>query len=245
MKKVKILAAGMVVAGLLAGCGNMGNAPVDGGDRAGIPRESSAELTEGSSAVLAESRTEISGAEDSSEDTAATAEIELQEEERAFFTDFIQEKENYGFLLSEYDIPGDVNLFEVLYSGAGFGEGIPEEDIPLYLEKTQEEEIYTDCVKMSRQDIDDFLKRKLGLGLDEMNHSLDVVYLKETDAYYIQAGDTNYLPFMCTGGTVQGDTYTLHFAPAADWAETAGERETVLVKTDDGYRFISNHILAQ
>lgn len=172
-------------------------------------------------------------------------ETELTEEEQTFFTDYIQDKENYGFLLSEYDAPEDVNLFEVLYSGAGFGEEIPEEDKALYLNKVQQDEIYTDCLKMSRQDIDDFLRRKLGLGLADMTDPLDMVYLEETDAYYNQAGDTNYLPFACTGGTRQGDIYTLRFTPAADWAMGAGDREAVLVKTEDSCRFVSNHILAQ
>lgn len=242
MNRVKMIAIGMIVAGLLSGCGNVGNVPGDGSDWAAEESGALQETVAESSAKPSAGSSEASSVElsvGSSEETSR----ELSEEEREFFTDFIQEMGNYGFLLSEYEIPGDVNLSEVLYSGAGFGVGIPEEDIPLYLEKTQEEEIYTDCVKMSRQDIDDFLKGKTGLGLDEMNHSPDMVYLKETDAYYNQAGDTNYLPFACTGGTTQGYTYRLHFTPAADWAEGEGDRETVLIKTDGGYLFLSNHIL--
>lgn len=255
MKIVKSLAAGMIVMCVLSGCGNVGGAPTgDGGqtvEESSMPQESSVnDPTESSSAepadeTPAESLTESSPEENSSEDAAAD-ETELTEEEQTFFTDYIQDKENYGFLLSEYDAPEDVNLFEVLYSGAGFGEWIPEEDRALYLNKVQQDEIYTDCQKMSRQDIDDFLQRKLGLGLADMTVPLEMVYLEETDAYYNEAGDTNYIPFACTGGTRQGDTYTLRFTPAADWAMgSGGDRETVLVKTEDGYRFVSNRILAQ
>ncbi|MDE5747302.1 MAG: hypothetical protein K2I21_06970, partial [Acetatifactor sp.] len=131
----------------------------------------------------------------------------------------------------------------VLYGGAGFGEEIPEEDIPLYLAQTQQEEVYTDCTKMTRQDIEDFLQRKLGVGLEDMSRPLEMVYVDQTDAYYHQAGDTNYVPFACTGGTRQGDTYTLHFTPAADWFTGFGDCETVLIKTGDDYRFISNRAL--
>lgn len=261
MKIVKSLAAGMIVMCVLSGCGNVGDAPTgDGGqtvEESSMPQESSVNDPTESSAVSskessadpadetpAESLTESSPEENSSEDVAAE-ETELTEEEQTFFTDYIQNKENYGFLLSEYDAPEDVNLFEVLYSGAGFGEEIPEEDKAFYLNKVQQDEIYTDCLKMSRQDIDDFLRRKLGLGLADMTDPLDMVYLEETDAYYNQAGDTNYLPFACTGGIRQGDTYTLRFTPAADWAMGAGDRETVLVKTEDSCRFVSNHILVQ
>lgn len=219
MRRVNIFATGMTVMCLLAGCGNVGGTPAESSDETVV--------------------------ENSSEDAAAIFETDLSEEEQTFFTAFIQEKENYGFLLSEYDAPQDVMIWEVLYSGAGFGEGIPEEDKALYLEKTQQEEIYTDCLKMTRQDIDSFLQRKLGVGLDEMSNPLEMVYLEETDAYYNQAGDTNYVPFACTGGTRQGDTYTLHFTPAADWPEGEPDRETILLKTGDGYRFVSNHILTK
>ena len=177
------------------------------------------------------------------EPSAETA--ELSNDEKQFFTDFIQEIENYGFLLSDYEVPRNVNIGEVLYGGAGFGVGIPDEDIPIYLEAAGQEELYTDCLKMTRQDIEEFLQRKLGIGLEDMSSPLDMVYVAGTDSYYNQAGDTNYAPFSCTGGTREGDTYMLHFAPAADWVEGLGDRETVLVKTEGGYRFLSNHTVTE
>lgn len=219
MKRKQFFAMGMVMICILGGCGNVGGPE-------GAPEDSSVE-----------SEQSIPG------DTEPEQSVELSEDEKTFFTDFIQERENYGFLLSEYDVPEDVNLGELLYGGAGFGEGIPEEDIPLYLAQTQQEEVYTDCTKMTRQDIENFLQRKLGVGLEDMSRPLEMVYVAQTDAYYNEAGDTNYVPFACTGGTRQGDTYTLHFTPAADWFTGFGDCETVLVKTGDDYRFISNRAL--
>lgn len=219
MKRRQFFAMGMIMVCILGGCGNVGGPE-------GAPEDSSVE-----------SEQSIPG------DTELESSVELSEDEKAFFTDFIQELENYGFLLSEYSAPEDVNLGEVLYGGAGFGEGIPEEDISLYLALTQQEEVYTDCTKMTRQDIEDFLQRKLGVGLEDMSRPLEMVYVAQTDAYYNEAGDTNYVPFACTGGTRQGDTYTLHFTPVADWFTGFGDCETVLVKTGDDYRFISNHAL--
>ncbi|MDE7222929.1 MAG: hypothetical protein K2O34_03995 [Acetatifactor sp.] len=224
---------GMIMVCLLSGCGNTGDAAADGNteetaeDRStetGQPSESSGEAP--------------------AEEVPPAEAAELSEEEKQFFTDFIQANENYGFLLSDYDVPEDVNIVEVLYSGAGFGEWIPEEDIPLYLEAAQQEALQTDCMKLTRQGIEELLQRKLGIGLEDMSGPLDMLYLAETDSYYNEAGDTNYAPFACTGGIREGETYRLHFAPAADWLEGYGDRETVLVKTEDGYRFLSNHILA-
>ncbi|MBD5530443.1 MAG: hypothetical protein HDR02_18855 [Lachnospiraceae bacterium] len=245
MKRRQFFAMGMIMVCILGGCGNVGGsegAPEDSNveSEQSIPGDTEPEQSVENST---ESSVESSDGSTAEETLVAESSVELSEDEKTFFTDFIQERENYGFLLSEYDAPEDVNLGEVLYGGAGFGEGIPEEDIPLYLAQTQQEEVYTDCTKMTRQDIEDFLQRKLGVGLEDMSRPLEMVYVDQTDAYYNQAGDTNYAPFACTGGTRQGDTYTLHFTPAADWFTGYGDCETVLVKTGDDYRFISNRVL--
>lgn len=251
MKKREVFAVGMAVLCLLSGCGNDGGAPVDGAQRTTAeqleapgtePRQSAEDSTEprqsAESGGLPGEQPGGGGAETSPENA------ELSQEEKDFFTDFIQQSENYGFLLSDYDAPQDVNVREVLYGGAGFGQWIPQEDIPLYLEAVGDEGLYTDCVKMTRQDIETFLQGKLGLGLEDMSSPLDMMYLEATDSYYNQAGDTNYAPFSCVEGTRQGDTYTLRFTPAADWLTGFGDRETMLVKTQDGYRFVSNRTLA-
>lgn len=234
MKGKKCFVAGMVMACLLSGCGNIEDFTADGNTE-GTTEEYSTET----------GQQPESSAEGSAEEEPSAEAAELSEEEKQFFTDFIQERENYGFLLSDYDVPQDVNISEVLYSGAGFGECIPEEDVPLYLEAAQQEMIETDCLKLTRQGIEELLQRKLGIGLEDMSSPLDMLYLAETDSYYHQAGDTNYAPFACTGGIREGDTYKLHFTPAADWLEGFGDRETVLVKTEDGYSFLSNHTVAE
>lgn len=230
MKRKKLLVMGMIMVCLLSGCNT-----ADSGAASG---------TEGRPEDSAPGSGEDSGASDNLSENPGEA-MALSEEETQFFTEFIQENENYGFLLSDYSVPQDVNIREVFYSGAGFGAAIPKEDIPLYLEAVSEEELYTDCLKMTRQDIEAFLQRKLGIGLEAVSRPLDMVYLAETDSYYNQAGDTNYVPFSCTGGTRVGDTYTLYFTPAMDWIDWEGERETVVLKTEEGYRFLSNHILTE
>lgn len=168
--------------------------------------------------------------------------IVLSEEEKSFFTEFIRKHENYGFLLSEYDRPEDVDLDMVLYGGAGFGEQIPEEEIPLYLAKTKQTAIETDCIKLPKQSVEEFVQRKLGIGLNGLAIAFNWTYIEESDSYYHEAGDTNYASFSCSGGFRQNDTYTISFTPEDDWGSLLYECETVLVKTEDGYRFVSNHI---
>lgn len=247
MKRKKLLAMGMFLMLVLGGCGNPGGpdeSVTDGmSQESSLGTEQSVENSVPSEQSQEDDREPEQPVESSVEPTEEAA--ELTDDEKQFFTDFIQEKENYGFLLSDYDVPRDVNIGEVFYGGAGFGEEIPEEDIPIYLEAVGEEELYLDCVKMTRPDIEEFLQRKLGLGLEDMSSPLDMVYVAETDSYYNQAGDTNYAPFSCTGGTREGDTYRLHFTPAADWLEGFGDRETILVKTENDYRFLSNHTVTE
>lgn len=260
MKRRKLLAVGVIMVCMFSGCGNISGGPAGGGTDVEESSTQSEQPQEGGAGTgqLQESGAESGRPEESSAESSAEASAEsqpekepsadaaeLSDDEKQFFTDFIQEMENYGFLLSDYDTPRDVNIGEVFYGGAGFGEGIPDEDIPLYLEATGTEEIYTDCLKLPRQGVEDLVLRKLGVGLEDMGSPLEMVYIAETDSYYNQAGDTNYAPFACISGIRQGDTYTLRFTPAVDWLEGFGDRETVLVKTEDGYRFLSNHTVGE
>lgn len=257
MKRKKLFAMGMIMVCILSGCGNNGGGSANGSTE-GMAEEnipiSIEDGTDSPEESVQGSIAEPEKPEESTEEPAGGAAepegpaeewIALSDDERLLFTEFIQERENYGFLLSDYAVPGDINLSEVLYSGAGFGEQLPEEDTPLYLEAVQQEFVETDCLKFTRQSIEEFLHRKLGIGMEDLNMPFEWMYLSETDSYYHEAGDTNYARFSCVEGKVQGDTYTLHFAPEADWEWYYGDCETVIVKAEDGYRFISNRTLTE
>lgn len=227
MRGSRLFAMGIVMACILSGCGSPESISQSESMQQGtVEPESPEELTQ-------------------LQTTPSEAAVELSDGEKEFFTDFIQEYENYGFLLSYYEVPEDVNLSEVLYGGAGFGEPIPEEDVSLYLAAVQRESVETDCLKFTRQDIQEFLQRKLGIGLEDIRAPFEWPYISETDAYYKESGDTNYARFFCVEGTRQGDTYTLRFSPEEDWAYWYGDCETVLVQTEEGYRFLSNRALGE
>lgn len=181
--------------------------------------------------------------ESDAQDQDAAELTPLSEEEIQFFTDLIQKMENYGFLLSAYDTPEDVDLGEVFYSGAGIDEVMSDEEIEAYLAERQQEEIYTDCVKVSRERIDAFLRAKLGIGLEEIRTPFPWFYLSEFDSYYHEAGDTNYTPYDCVEGVREGDLYTLRFHTDWFWEDPRSDCETVIRKSGEEYQFVSNRYL--
>lgn len=170
---------------------------------------------------------------------------ELSQEELDELTKFVQEFDNYGFLLSEYDSPENVELWQVFYNGAGFGEDMTTQEAEAYLKECNQEEMYTDCVKVSASKAEDLLQQRLGIGLADMNTKMDGVYLKEYDAYYHEAGDTNYTSYVCESGQVQGNIYTVKFVNERKDSFPAYAMETKLEKTADGYHFLSNHYLEE
>lgn len=189
----------------------------------------------------------ISEAQDSSqqENDIEISLESLSQEEMKYFSDFIQDIENYGFVLSEYDSPDYIDFSQVFYNGAGCSESMTDEDIQAYLQVTGEEELYTDCVKISSDTMDAFLQRKLGVGIYDLKSDFCMTYVPETDAYYIQAGDTNYAAYVCVGGTKEGNVYTLQFEPDSNYSEWYMPCETVLEKTEDNeFHFVSNRYVS-
>lgn len=149
---------------------------------------------------------------------------------------------NYGFLLSEYTRPEDVDLEQALYTGAGV-ETTPlsAEEEKEYLKIIGEEEIYTDCTRMTTDEINGVLEEKLGLNLDDMTKKLQWPYLPDTDAWVWQHGDTNYMNFTCVSGKqISEDTFELNCVPGDENYMPYPSSRLTLKKHGDGYRFLSN-----
>lgn len=168
---------------------------------------------------------------------------ELTQEELDEFTQFIRGMDAYGFLLSEYTIPDEADLGEVFYSGAGLGEEMSEEEVTAYLTANQQEEMYTDCVKVPREAAEKLVQERLGMNPEDMDMDSIGVYIPDFDAYYHECGDTNYLEFTCVNGLVNGNVYTLEFKADLDWDYIYSDFQTILEKTESGYQFISNQSL--
>ncbi len=167
-------------------------------------------------------------------------EAELQE-----YTEWIQEVSNYGFLLSDWGDPTQINLFEVFYGGAGISHEGTEEQIQAYLDRYEEEGIYTDFWVIDKADMDIFLLEKVGLTYDELlmkgNESLEGIYYPETDCFCLQAGDTNYCMFTCTDGVLNEEGTEVTLQCEGDYWVSKCE---VVVNIVGGTKaIVSNHII--
>lgn len=165
---------------------------------------------------------------------------EITDLEKEELTNFVRRWDAYGFLLSEYTIPEEVNLGEVFYSGAGASEDVSSDEIRAYLKACNQEELFTECRKITKQSVESVLDKRLGLTLEEANLSDIGVYLPEYDAYYGECGDTNYMAFTCVEGLANNNVYTVDFVADVDWDWEFSKVRTIMEKTEEGYRFISN-----
>lgn len=156
------------------------------------------------------------------------------------WTDFVNRKENNGFLLCHYEKVREMDPNEVLYNGAGMETAPLPEEIAAY--EACGYTVETDIFLLRAEDIDSFLERKTGLRLEDMEKELDWIYLKSRNSYITQHGDTNFCYFACTEGRQKGDEYELECR-----AENMGGKNcrVTLRKTDEGYQFVSNVFLPE
>lgn len=180
------------------------------------------------------------------ENSGEFTERDLTNEELREFTKWINQGSNYGnygFLLSEYTRPEDADLTQIFYSGAGLETvQMSKEETKAYLQITGDEEIYTDCTRLTTDQINEFLERKLGLHLEDMTKEFTWVYLPDSDAYVWQHGDTNYMNFTCVSGRQTGaDTYELECVPGDEtYTPFVPSCRVTLKRNGEDYQFLSN-----
>lgn len=170
---------------------------------------------------------------------------ELTKEEMKVFEEFFASSGSYGFLLSVYDTPEDVNLNEVFYNGAGMGQGNASKEERAAYEKESEWPIEFDFQKLTYAQVDGLIQEKTGLSYEQMNHKLVWLYLPEYDAFYTQYSDTNYRKFTwLEGSCTKEGIYTLRYTPYdSDDGYRMVEYEVVLEKAGEEYQFRSNRLV--
>lgn len=171
-----------------------------------------------------------------------TTERELTKDELIFFRNFVSSNDNYGFLLSKYSTPKEIDLNQVFFNGAGIEVAkLSEAEEKAYLNAIGENEISTDYVRLTTKQIEDFLKVKTGIALSEVKTKLDWTYLETYDIWISQHGDTNYVPFICASGKQIGEnTFLLNCATENEWISDC---QLTLYKTGDTYQFVSNQYI--
>jgi len=178
-----------------------------------------------------------------SADPGGEAPRQLKEEELRYFEQYLNQADNYGFLLSEYKTPEYLNLNEVFYSGAGLEQSaMTGEERDAFLNAVGQTEIMTDMVRLDKKQIDAFLLDKTGLTLDQMKAGLGWVYLPQYDRYYTQHGDTNIRSFFCPKGEADGNLYRI-WCLSDGYTQFSQECMVTLKKESSGYQFLSNEII--
>ena len=143
---------------------------------------------------------------------------------------FLNEDSSYGFLLSSYDIPEEIDLNQVFYSGAGFKqEELTEKEKELLLDRIPQKEIRTPVVKLKKEQAEELLSQKAGISYDESRHPLDQedgwAYINRYGTWYALRGDTNRQYINCSDAWQQGDLYIIHYQLMAQAPEKADSTE--------------------
>ena len=178
-----------------------------------------------------------------SADPDGEAPRQLKEEELRYFEQYLNQADNYGFLLSEYKTPEYLDLNEVFYSGASLEQSaMTGEERDAFLNAVGQTEIMTDMVRLDKKQIDAFLLDKTGFTLGQMKTGLGWVYLPQYDRYYTQHGDTNIRSFFCPKGEADGNLYRI-WCLSDGYTQFSQECMVTLKKESSGYQFLSNEII--
>ena len=206
--------------------------------------------TGAAAAKTAESAGEKGAGKAAGTQAASTERTRLDADTLQKIEDYLNQADSYGFLLSAYERPEDIDLREVFYSGAGFPrEELPEKEKKSYLKAASQDELHTSLTKVTEEQIEDLLARKAGITLEQSTRPLDGwLYLEKYHAYYHQHGDTNMRKVRCTDGWRQGDTILLHYQPDSYPQETEESPIATYVPTyeltlrvsGEDYMFCSN-----
>ena len=143
---------------------------------------------------------------------------------------YLNEDSSYGFLLSSYDIPEEIDLNQVFYSGAGFKqEELTEKEKELLLDRIPQKEIRTPVVKLKKEQAEELLSQKAGISYDESRHPLDQedgwAYINRYGTWYALRGDTNRQYINCSDAWQQGDLYIIHYQLMTQAPEKADRAE--------------------
>lgn len=142
---------------------------------------------------------------------------------------YLNEDSSYGFLLSSYNIPEEIDLNQVFYSGAGYEQKeLTKKEKELLLQRIPQDEIRTPVVKVTDEQVDTLLRQKAGITYDEAKRPFEKedgwAHIGRREAWYALRGDTNRMYAQCTDAWEQGDLYIIHYRltgqPPASSAET-------------------------
>ena len=194
--------------------------------------------TETETQITTESEVEITLTE------APLTEVPLTAEEIKIFTEYIQQRDNRGFLLSSYTVPQEIDLPLLLYNGIEGGEQIrlTGEEAQAYIDASGQD-IQTDITRFTTAQIDEYLYTKMEIHYEEVYTPLDWLYLAEYDKYYNQHGDVIGTMYSCVSGSRRGDIIYLDCSLGmAGSLDNSHKAKVTLKQNGDVYLFQSNQL---
>ena len=152
----------------------------------------------------------------------------------------LNEKSSYGFLLSTYETPADINLSQVFYCGAGFKqEELEKKERKLLFDRIDEKNTSTPVFKVTDEQIDDLLARKAGITSEESSRKLDGAeswaHRGRYGAWYSVHRDSNQKYIQCSDAWTGGDICVVHYVLTDDLPAditSAQEKESSEEKTE-------------
>ena len=160
--------------------------------------------------------------------------------------EFIEEKFNTagynGFLTHEFKDPRYINWNEVFYDGAGLNQSRPSKKVQdAYLKATGEDEIMTDLVVISKDDVESYVESTTGYEYSKMRKPLGWTYLKDYDLYIAEHGDTNRMPVTVLDGYAKDGKYIVYYKHDSIWGPSDNSARCVtFIEGNKYYCFISN-----
>lgn len=162
--------------------------------------------------------------------------------------DFLNDPVNNGFVGQYYDAPENIQLSAALYDGAGIGvfgtTNWTEQEKQDVLAVTGWDVFHNPPLKLIRSDVENLVKEKLGLSLGEIKTKLEDYwcYIEKYDAYYTMHGDSNLVVIsvietQCDSNGIYSVKYTVPYDV------TPTTCLVKLLKTDNGFRFLSNQMV--
>jgi len=159
----------------------------------------------------------------------------LTQDELSAIEEYLKDPANNGFLCSKYTSPKEIDLFEAFYNGAGLQFGThhwSEGEAEAVLAAIGWQEYFNPPIKIPREAANALLMEKCGLTLADFPEGIRKFhYVEAYDAYYHMHGDTNRVDVTVVRGQIDKDgRYIIYYNNAL----------LTLLKTDSGYRFVSN-----
>lgn len=162
----------------------------------------------------------------------------LTKEELKEFEDYFNDFENNGFLVTEYAKPEEVDINYVLYSNS-IAEDLSAEEMDEYSNMmgwaSELDGPPTQCFKYKKEDINELLKNKMNISLDDLEIKLEYSYISKYDAYFDIHGDTIYMPVEVISGEINNEgLYIIKYTMNEE------EKTVTMKKVEDNYLFVSN-----